>query len=381
MARLGVSLAGVLVSMAVGFVHSNVIHYTVAPFIAKGMNFADPYSPVPQWYQDSNNLKLGLCMHASAACPAMPADYNPELLAFPTNWPDETFYYMTSASGTLPGHGDFFWESAVEHAFASASGLAEEGQQLIFTRMRFRMKDAPAGNAYVIETPYGTIDWTSDHDPLDADVMGINLTDDIGAADRLNYCVAMHGNLGPFLRAASAPGGPALPFVNVDGQQFLTNGALTHVTGAPSGNNFVRVCHKETNFCQKVEEFTLLGHVYDGDAVESATCAFPAPGKPGATGPTGPTGPAGPKGEHGESFTGPTGPAGPQGENGESFTGPTGPAGPKGEKGENGDGDGPTGPAGPKGKDGDPGATGPAGPKGEKGEPGLPGKMTLSSAW
>jgi hypothetical protein len=276
MAGLGVLLTGVLVSMAVGLAHSQT---TITPLTAKGINFPEPsHSPVPQWYEDVNGLKLTLCMYDGAACPAPPDTFKPsDPLAFPANWPDETFYYMAAATGTLPGHGEFSWESAVEHAFAGPSGAAAAGQQLIFTRLRFRMKDAPAENTYVIEHPYGKLELT-------ADIKGVDYTDDIGAADRLNYCVAMNGNLGPFLRAADEPGGtPPLDPVTIGDQNFLTNGDLTFITGAPSGHDFVRVCRKGTpDTCVEINQFTLLGQIaQESLADESQTCAFAAPGPPG----------------------------------------------------------------------------------------------------
>ena len=108
MAKLNHAFAGLVTFMLLGVIHSQITT-DIAPLAAKGVNLGEPYSPVPAWYTDSNGLALTLCLPevtGTVPCPPPAANYDPLLaLEFPTNWPDETFYYLAAASGTLIGHG------------------------------------------------------------------------------------------------------------------------------------------------------------------------------------------------------------------------------------------------------------------------------------
>ncbi len=118
----------------------------------------------PLWYSDSNGLALEHCLPnaaeiAAAACFVAAAPFDPALpIVFPTNFPDESFYFVASATldipigGVLTKAGRAVLTLALEAAFAT--GPVVEGDQITFGRLRYRV-DLPVAGTYTITTPYG----------------------------------------------------------------------------------------------------------------------------------------------------------------------------------------------------------------------------------
>lgn len=243
-------------------------HSTIAALIGLGLlassvqaalNAVDtgPYLPengdFAAWYQDTHGRALDLCLSKAvssrvAGAPGAPAYMcsllpNPGVfddtqpIVFPTNFPDEAFWFTGDAAIQDPGTGiNLIYVSALEAAFGS--GLPAAGDQISFARIRIRV-DVPVAGTYVITHPYGV-------EVVNVDAPGtraINMTRDIGIGAAGVYTGALGGDVGPFLRS-----------VNVDAPYTETNpdtGAtetfvgdpnlFEPVTGSPFGTNYVRI--------------------------------------------------------------------------------------------------------------------------------------------
>lgn len=232
----------------------------------------------PLWYQDSNDLRLELCIPNAAelvagACLAVPP--NPGAIVFPTNFPDELFWF--AADAFLPAPADGILVLALEAAFA---GAVEDGGQISFGRVRYRVT-VPGPGTYTITTPYGVF---TEVVPLGETV--INVTRDIGIGGPGVFTGALTSDIGPFLRASATPGGAPLPFFDGSalrpGALYLLNPAIpfTAVTGGTTGNIF-SVVGPGFNF--QTDQFTLQGRVFSGNLPTSlsgvrATYSRPAVG-------------------------------------------------------------------------------------------------------
>ena len=129
----------------------------------------------PLWYQDSNDLRLELCLPnaaeiAAGACLAVPP--NPGAIIFPTNFPDESFWF--DAGAFLPAPADGLLVLALEAAFTGATAPVFDGEQIVFGRLRYRIV-VPGPGTYTVTTPYGVF---TEVVPLGETV--INVSRDIG---------------------------------------------------------------------------------------------------------------------------------------------------------------------------------------------------------
>ena len=242
----------------------------------------------PLWFEDSNNLRLELCLPnaaeiAAGACLAVPP--NPgNLIAFPTNFPGESFWFASGALIALPGGGQARLDLAMEAAFLPT---VADGNQNAFGRVRFRVDVPPAGGTYTVRHPYGV--YTEDVPPGGV----INFTEDIGGTGG-SFAIALTSNIGPFLRPSLTPGGAPLPLFDGSalrpGALYLIDPAVvdTFVTGAvlPNLNEFrvdgpnIGGVGINTIF---TDRFTLQGRLFSGRVPTSlsgvrATYSRPAVG-------------------------------------------------------------------------------------------------------
>lgn len=222
----------------------------VAPAAHARLTEVGPINPnngFPTYYRDANGVAIeltappfgdGATPPTMIFDPAIAGNTFSEQIGFGS----EAFYYNCTADKATfisPIFGDMLFELGLEATFNNATGEAEDGQQIVFSRLRTRFKGAPAGT-YTLRHPYGVVTL-----PVTADDVtsgkGINYTRDIGVAT-LNFTGALEGDIGPFLRQVTPapvipPGTPA-PF-NVgwigDGVTVATIG------GSPFGYNKVRL--------------------------------------------------------------------------------------------------------------------------------------------
>jgi hypothetical protein len=216
----------------------------------------------PQWYQDTNGLALDLCIPDSLAqldaCLLPP----PPPYTFPTNWPDELFWYVADATMDMPLGRPALLTQALEAAFAL--GPASAGDQITFARIRIRF-DAPVSGTYTVTYPYGkeTFANLAAGDP-------VFYTNDVGIGAPGDFSGALHGAVGPYLTPIDALGTPTPP-VLIDGGTFITDGVTpTLVQGSPFSTNYFEICTDNpagfdgagTVPCLRTDEFTVIGKIH-----------------------------------------------------------------------------------------------------------------------
>jgi len=221
----------------------------------------------PQWYQDSTGLVLDACLPNSAELTDGTCLVTPDQLAsptspivFPNNFPDEFFYYNATSTMDVNG-GRALLVVALEGAFAVGPVIA--GDQIVFARVRMRVDIPSPGGTYKVIYPFGEEVFPD----LAPGVRTLNFTADIGVAPG-DFAGAMNGKITQFLRASTTAGGPASPFVVLNGgNTFIADPLVTTpITGSPFGTNVFRIEGPNIggpgiNFIE-TDQFTLLGRVH-----------------------------------------------------------------------------------------------------------------------
>lgn len=201
----------------------------------------------PEWYQDERGVRVGQCTDAvSGLCIAAPVTGS---VVFPTNYPDESFFYIALSDDVVVAdatcgatEGSLMVETGVEAAFASPTVL--DGQQMTFGRVRFvagRKGGLCPNTEYVVTYPYG-------RDTIQTDVTGAVKpspgTTDVGcAAMPCDFSLALSSPVVEgFLQQTSRPAGylgnPLVPGT-VTGAPFVDPD-----TGVPA--NHVTIQRKDT---------------------------------------------------------------------------------------------------------------------------------------
>lgn len=231
------------------------------------LNAVGPVHPehgFPIYYQDFSGLGLAPCLDLPVAgfAPCLttaapePGVFDPaNPVVFPTNFPSELFYWTGApdTTGTAADNYVRVIEFALEGAFASASGNPEPGQQIVFTRHRFRFTPPNLNASYTIEHPFGV---TTFNPPYDGGV--VNVTEDIGVAAGI-FTGALNGGVGPFPKwDASLPAPPA---------GYIGDPAIAHaITG--TDRNFVRIVGPDAGGpgvnSLTLSNFLISGKVFDG---------------------------------------------------------------------------------------------------------------------
>lgn len=228
----------------------------------------NPAHGFPQYYQDRAGLALQPCL----ATPTDPANPVPDPCAltgtlaagdsseivFPTNFPDEIFYNLSSS--VITGIGGVARNRAVltmglEGAFVT--GGVTDGQQIVFARFRLRVDGLTPGETYVLTYPYGVKSFQAD--PTGA----INFTDDQGclAAGCAFDSVLTSTNIGPFLQWDVAESAPPTGYVG--------DPNITHtVVGSPFNTNIFRLQGPNVGGAGidtiETDQFAVLGKLYTG---------------------------------------------------------------------------------------------------------------------
>src|SRR4051794_37390982 len=184
----------------------------------------------PDWYRDVNGVDLMPCddpqdKYCGGAVPA-PDPTSPP--TFPGNFPDEFFYQQAGADSLVSAGGNnVLAEFDLEAAFGS--GPVKAGDQITFSRIRYKIVDGLQPDTdYKITQPYGT-----DTVHTDPGATGFFVTQDVGVVPG-DFTGALKGRVGPFLQwDATAPAPPA---------GYIGDGVTPHaVTGSPLSTNFVRI--------------------------------------------------------------------------------------------------------------------------------------------
>ena len=228
----------------------------------------DSNNGFPQWYQDPTGLVLDACLPNAAELADGTCLVTPDQLTspgspitFPTNFPDEFFYYNATSTMALPSGGNALLLLGLEGAFLNGPVVA--GDQMVFSRLRIRIDVPQPGGTYRIVHPFG-VEVFPDVPP---GVRTINFTSDIGLIPG-DFTAALGGKITTFLRASTAAGGPPSPFVVLNGgNTFLTDPLVTTpITGSPFGTNVFRIEGPNIggpgiDFIE-TDQFTLMGRVH-----------------------------------------------------------------------------------------------------------------------
>ncbi|MCY1395201.1 hypothetical protein D3C76_330860 [compost metagenome] len=229
--------------------------YAVAPAPADGDLSTGGYAP---WYQDTHGRTLDLCQSkaissrapGTAAAPGYmctlnpaPGEFDPaQPMIFPTNWPDETFWFTADAAITDAASGiDLGYGAAIEAAF---NGDIADGNQVSFARVRIRV-DVPVAGVYTVTHPYGVevFNVTPEEFTDTGGDRAINMTRDIGiGTPRVDYSGALKGDIGPFLRSVNGPYTESNPANAGQLDKFIGDPNIEEqVTGSPFNTNYVRI--------------------------------------------------------------------------------------------------------------------------------------------
>ncbi|MBT9575265.1 hypothetical protein [Pseudomonas umsongensis] len=238
------AIALIVSALAQGAAQAALFAVDPGPYLPDNGGFAS-------WYQDSHGRTLDLCLSKAVSsrvpsapgaptymCNLLPApgvfdDTQP--VVFPTNFPDEAFWFTGDGAIVDAARGiDLGYVSAVEAAFAAEE--PKEGDQVSFARIRIRV-DVPTAGTYVITHPYGV-------DVFNVDTPGrraINMTRDIGIGSPKTYDGALKGDIGPFLRSVNGPYTETNP-VTGQAEQFVGDPNLSEAfTGSPFNTNYIRI--------------------------------------------------------------------------------------------------------------------------------------------
>lgn len=188
----------------------------------------------PDWYRDTNGVDLMPCNDPQDKyCGgAVNAPDNTAPITFPGNFPQEFFYQSANADGlTSAGGNKVLAEFDLEGAFAN--GPVTPGDQVVFSRIRYKIVDGLKPDTdYKITQPYGT-----DTVHTDVGATGIFVTQDVGVTPG-DFSQALKGRVGPFLQWAPNPNDPT----DAPPTGYVGDGVTPHaVTGSQLNTNFVRI--------------------------------------------------------------------------------------------------------------------------------------------
>ena len=214
----------------------------------------NPGNGFPVYYVDTNGVALELPVPPLGTPLTVPPPLNPisPTMVFDPTIPgnafsgqigfgSECFYWVADANwiGVPSAVGAIVYRAGLEAAFAS--GDAQNGQQIVFSRIRVRIGGLLPGmtGTYTVRHPYGTETIVVTADDIAAG-KGLSLTRDLGVAAQ-NFTNVLSGDVGPFLiqtlpiALANVPVGyPTIGWVG-DGN------TISPVTGSPLGFNQVSI--------------------------------------------------------------------------------------------------------------------------------------------
>src|SRR6185312_14696863 len=193
----------------------------------------NPNNGFPDWYRDTNGVDLQPCLDPQDKfCGgAVAAPDNTAPITFPDNFPDEFFYMSADADSLTSAGGNKVLASFdLEGAFANPG--IHDGDQMVFTRIRYRINAGLQPNTdYKVTQPYGTDTITSD------DTGALFVTQDVGVTPG-DFAQGMKGRVGPFLTWAPNAANPD----DAPPAGYIGDGVTPHtVVGSELGTNFVRI--------------------------------------------------------------------------------------------------------------------------------------------
>ncbi len=227
LAALAITAGGVGFSSVAGAVPT-----TAPPTQLAAVGPVSPDNGFPVWYRDSAGLSLGQCLDPKDPLCGIVATSIPDPaapVAFPGNFPTETFYMLASSRIALAGGRGADLTTGLESSFATKAGAAP-GQQITFGRVRIRI-DTPNAGHFTVTHPYGV----DQFDAPGAGTRSINFTEDVGVASGV-FTGALTSRINPFLTWSTGP------ITGPSGDRYVGDPAVPHtVTGSALGSNEFRI--------------------------------------------------------------------------------------------------------------------------------------------
>lgn len=161
--------------------------------MAQGQTLGLPEIPhgYPAYFQDSNGLKLELCLDNATMCFFDPVTANSTAFAQEIGWDGEAFWFLAESSGAMIGGGDALLVLGIEATYGGDEATVD-GQQISFGRLRIRVDTSTTGAGnYRIIHPYGEEVFNN----VPADEKGIRFTRDVGSVNVLDPAAAFNGTL------------------------------------------------------------------------------------------------------------------------------------------------------------------------------------------
>lgn len=165
----------------------------------------NPENGYPVWYKDETGKRMQLCLDLNdPMCALDPAEIpNPAIpISFPDNYPSEAFYQLVGGEIDTAGGIRAVSTYALEAAFLQE--IPRHGDQIVFGRVRFVVRDLPSAGVYRITHPYGQDIFTAESDGDGA--FEFRFTEDIGGMSGSGlggpkeFRGALNSRVGPFLQ-------------------------------------------------------------------------------------------------------------------------------------------------------------------------------------
>jgi hypothetical protein len=226
----------------------------------------------PVWYQDSTTrggkpLRLEACLDPKDVVCPIPAGTLPDPDA-PVdlgtgNFPDEFFYQLAGSELDLPGGGTAVLTLGLEGAFAN--GNPTVGDQIVFARTRYVLRDAQPGATYTFRQPWGVDTVTAEADGRGKFVEDIGLNPGV-------FTTALNGRIGPFLRWSSEGPQPPAGYVGVPGiPHAITGSGIKDEHG--QYQNYFRVIGPDGSEARN-DLFDIQGRVAQNAGVEAQQAVY-----------------------------------------------------------------------------------------------------------
>ncbi|MDN3015333.1 IPT/TIG domain protein [Paenibacillus sp. BSR1-1] len=254
--RLFIMILTVLVVLSGGIFWAKAETIQKPDFKLKSYGPIDEDNGFPVWYKDSADTRLQLCLDVNDPyCALIPEEIprpDEPISLKNNNFPEEGFYQLASSVIDLPNGGRAVGTFALEASWAN--GIPQDGDQIVFGRVRFRIDGLVTGNTYTITHPYGVdklVATAADKkDPTNGE---IRFVEDIGTTG--GFTAAMNSRIGRFLKwDKDAPPG------------YVGDPNRDHaITGGYNNQNFFKVegvgigkgsCGDN---CAETDQFSLMG--------------------------------------------------------------------------------------------------------------------------
>lgn len=233
----------------------------------------------PVWYRDHDGTRLELCLDVNdplcALDPTEIPDPSKPLSVKDNNFPAEAFYQLAGSEIDLPTGGRAVATFALEAAWANE--IVQDGDQIVFGRVRFRIDDLITGETYKITHPYGVDEYVAEvEDEEEPEIGEIRFVEDIGVQNPFEGARA--SRIGSFLEwDTGAPEGyVGDPNVDHRIKGGINNQNVFRIEGPGIGVNapVAKQCPVKSDNCIQTDLFSLMGKKAVNSGVDVARATY-----------------------------------------------------------------------------------------------------------